>query len=383
MKVLSTSMLVVAVITHHCSMYGQDCAVLLHHGIYNVQKGSIDNDTASSFAQWFCDQQFSSRQDAESFGASLSFPFKGVPVKFGFDQSGQSWSEWSRSFCSQVTQSSSSKTSIKEYVQTIHQGVLDAFNRCMQTSGLHVWIERTGDPKVFNFAAQFRPSGAPVNKAVIEDFFPGNNVSCSPNIKGRSISASTFRARCKRTDSKAVNLVINADSDPIGGGALNLPEIPTFPPSPSGPSANPPVRSCRIPVTWSDEKAVTETAFECENMPPGPFKAKFEGFVEIVGHTPQESSVGVCLTAKNVPCDCPSGSGHRRQGAKDCWNEHLGDSTQWQYLKPETNGTTEGTTARVILILRWCQVGENLSVRCRARNNSFVTIESASMATSR
>jgi len=96
----------------------QECSQLLSQGIYDIRSSASDLNTASSFSQWFCDKKFSSSDQANEFGASLGFPFKGVPVKLGFNSSSQSWSEWYSSFCGSVKSDQLLQTKVSDHVQT-------------------------------------------------------------------------------------------------------------------------------------------------------------------------------------------------------------------------------------------------------------------------
>src|SRR3990167_8250654 len=133
----------------------QDCSSILSHGIYNSRTTEFDTSSASSYSQWFCDNKFSSSQQADSFGASLSFPFKGLPVKFGFDSNSQSYTQWQSSFCGNIKQSQTLQTRLRDHVQTINPVIFQAFNKCLESNGLHVWLERSPDPFVFVFAARW------------------------------------------------------------------------------------------------------------------------------------------------------------------------------------------------------------------------------------
>lgn len=146
--------LVLAVIT---DAHAQECSQLLSQGIYDIRSSASDLSTASSFSSWFCDQKFSSSQQADSFGASLGLPFQGIPVKLGFNASSQSWSQWYSNFCSRVQQDQSLQSRVRDHVQTVNPQIIQAFNACIEADGLHVWLERTYDPKTFIFAARFNP----------------------------------------------------------------------------------------------------------------------------------------------------------------------------------------------------------------------------------
>jgi hypothetical protein len=203
--------------------FGQECSQLLNHGIYDVQSSSGSLNAASSFSQWFCDENFSSAQEANSFGASLAFPFKNIPIKLGLDSSSSGWGESYSRFCSQYKQDASLQVKVKQHLKTASTAILSAFNACVASTGLHVWLERSHSPMEFVFAARFNPPNKNVSAARIEAFDAGSNVRCTD--EPTEIDASVFRTRCTRKGDQPVLMVVRADWTPVGGGRLLLPEI--------------------------------------------------------------------------------------------------------------------------------------------------------------
>ena len=220
--------------------YGQECSQLLKQGIYDISSSSTDLNTASSFSQWFCDENFSSAQEADNFGASLGFPFKGVPVKLGLESGSESWSESYSRFCANYKNDSSLQLKLRNHVKTISGTVVNAFNTCISSRGLHVWIERTHNPREFKFAARFNPPNKNNPVAIIQTFDEGSNVSCKQ--RPLEIDSSEFRSRCTRKNDNPVSLIVNADWAPIGGGNLTLPAIRKNVPPPAKPTTT--VCSC-------------------------------------------------------------------------------------------------------------------------------------------
>jgi hypothetical protein len=122
------------------------------------------------------------------------------------------------------SQDQSLQSSVRDHVQTVNRQVLDAFNSCIEADGLHVWLERTYDPKVFKFVARFNspnPRSNPV--ATVEMYSPGANVACEEHPA--TISRSIWRTRCTRQNDAPVDFIVRADSNPLGGGNLVLPAI--------------------------------------------------------------------------------------------------------------------------------------------------------------
>lgn len=200
----------------------QDCSVYLSRGIYDWHSSSDALASSSSYSQWFCDQKFSRAQDADSFGATVGFPFKGLPVALGFDEASQSYSSWQSDFCSSTKTNQTLLSNVRDFLKTINQGIVNAVGECLKSDGLHVWLERTDDPKTFLFAGRYNspiPRDFPSTK--ITQFDTGPNVKCTE--KPKTIGKSEWRTRCSRENEAAVVLVVTTDPGPIvGGGTLFL-----------------------------------------------------------------------------------------------------------------------------------------------------------------
>jgi len=202
------------------------CSEVLRAGIFDTRDTATQDEQAASYANWFCSQQFSSASDAENFGASLGFPFKGLPVKLGFNSSKQSFSEFKSSFCQDVRSSFSRRQTLEEHIRQVSPVVLNAFQSCLRRKGAEVFIEHTADPTVFGYAVKFDSPSPKLPSIVVQLTIP-KSVACEPNAKSITVfSPTTFRAVCKRNDNKLVKLAANSsDFDLVGGGALVLAAI--------------------------------------------------------------------------------------------------------------------------------------------------------------
>lgn len=222
MKVLTSAFVLLGL---SVNANAQECSALLTKGIYDIRETDSSVDASSSFSQWFCDQRFSSKDSADSFGASLGFPFKGLPVKLGFDSDKADFSQWYSNYCSNTTQDQTLRTRLTEYIETVNPVIVKAFTECISSVGLHAWIERTADPHKFKFATRFVSPGRRNPSAKYDSFTTGDNVKCDVKPIGRPIDASTWRTSCTRKNNKPVVLVANADWNINGGGELELPSI--------------------------------------------------------------------------------------------------------------------------------------------------------------
>lgn len=139
---------------------------------------------------------FSNQEETDKFGASIGFPFKGVPVKLGFDSDNESSTRWYGKTCSQTSSSYVHNTAVHDVAQTASTSILAASTQCMNRAGLHVWIERTSDKK-FVVAAKLVGPGRPT-QVTIDEFKADHNVACDGTLAGRTINASTYRVPCGR-----------------------------------------------------------------------------------------------------------------------------------------------------------------------------------------
>ena len=207
-----------------------DCSQLLKDGIFDTRSSLNVQDRARSYANWFCSMNFSEASQADSFGAELAFPFKGIPIKFGFNSSNQSFSQWYSSFCQDVRETFSEHILVEDHVRTASKDVLDAFTKCTTTDGFHVWLEYSPNVqqiRKFTLAATFRtPNSDRIPSATISTFeAPG--VRCIPSPKGVQVKRPTQRFVCTRPGTDEVRIALSSkDYDPGGAGDLVLPAIP-------------------------------------------------------------------------------------------------------------------------------------------------------------
>jgi hypothetical protein len=268
----------------------QECSQILTQGIYDIRSSANDLATASSFSQWFCDNKFSSAKQTDDFGASLAFPFKGIPIKLGFDSSSQSWSEWYSSFCARVQSDQSLQSRVREHVQTVNPQIVQAFNSCIESDGLHVWLERTYDPKKFRFAARFNPPNEGNSKATIKSFETGSNVSCEN--KPTTISRPVWRTHCVRKNDDPVSLVVTSDWNPKGGGSLDLPAISR--------QASRQARCSKISIQAQDfDKTLSENVVAFSVQDPRPLYGGLVGTARADGSGPSTAAYKV-----RFPVEC-------------------------------------------------------------------------------
>jgi hypothetical protein len=199
------------------------CDALVANGVFDTQSSSVSEDRRLDFVNWARDRRESMNSNSGGGNIDISVPGYG-DLKLGGN------AENARQFWQDIENydsgNTSQRTRVTGYVQKASEVIAKAFNDCINSSGLHVWIETNRNPRVFIVAAKFRSPGVPP-QAVIENVsFSPSSLECAKIIqKGTEITGSTKRMLCIRNTDDAVTIVVNANSDPIGGGQLSLPAI--------------------------------------------------------------------------------------------------------------------------------------------------------------
>jgi hypothetical protein len=81
--VFALSFLCLGVFSNSSRVSAQDCAQILHAGIYDIRINTTDVERSASFVHWFRQHKFSSYQEAKSFAAQLAIPIEGLLVGLG------------------------------------------------------------------------------------------------------------------------------------------------------------------------------------------------------------------------------------------------------------------------------------------------------------
>lgn len=208
------------------SSYAQDCGALLAGGVFDISKKETDASTTTSFMHWFCDKKFSSQQEAENFGASAAFPFKGIPVQLGFSSEKTSWSSWYRSTCATFQSNFDTRQRVREYLQKTSSAIVEGFNSCLNQDGFHVWLEHTPDPSQFVLALKFVSPGPGITETKIRKIAMTPNIQCSDLPE---VVSFTRRSLCTRSDAKAATIVVDAEFPPKTGATQSLQPIIEIP----------------------------------------------------------------------------------------------------------------------------------------------------------
>lgn len=239
--------LVALVLTQAALAQSSGCELLTRDGVADTSSTISDNELASSYRRWFCDKRFSTQDAAETYSISGMVPFKGVPVKLGFDATRNNWTSWSQEVCSDEQQSLWRRNVFVQDLKTINVELAKVISDCITRSGkgLFVWLERTSDVK-FKLAARFDTPIGRVDRVKVNAILDPE-VDCSGQALEIELgSPNTHRWLCQKrrgTDGKytpdAIQIIVNSpDIEPIWGSNLTLPSVNVPPP----PAPTPPTR---------------------------------------------------------------------------------------------------------------------------------------------
>jgi hypothetical protein len=151
--------LVVLLLSSAQSGYAQNCEAILGY-VRDTSEKTLSLDSRFSFKRFFCDQTFSSYQEATDRGLQAGVFLDGLPLTFGGHDRGSSWSQYQRTICESVAISSSLSLELRDYVVKADAAVVDAWSKCVSKPGLHFWLEANqGTPTVVDLVAVYNGLG--------------------------------------------------------------------------------------------------------------------------------------------------------------------------------------------------------------------------------
>jgi hypothetical protein len=215
---------------------------VMKHGLYNFSDRDSSESQSYAFSSWFCDKEFSSSSEAESFGAEAAFPFKGVPVKLGFDSEKESWDDWYSEYCKSTELRKSSSSILRERIAEISKDMVDLAKTCLQAPGLHMWIEASWDPKRFLIIARFNSQDPEKIPSTIVTLGADKNLECEES--NFEVRAQGKQIACKRKGSDPVLISVNSSVGPVFAKTLTLPAIPAASPPPPVACPTPKEKEC-------------------------------------------------------------------------------------------------------------------------------------------
>ena len=196
------------------SIAAAQCSALLKGGVFESTTVTNDSTSTQSFMNWVRSHHTDTSSSSADGGVS-------IPVVGSLSGSEQQYRQIEADYAASQRGNSAAAQHLEAHIKSVSAALAAEFTKCMQTKGLHVWLEVTNDPATFKIAAMFNSPGNPATAKVTEVNISPSDVTCTGTIRG-TLGGSTRRAICHRNQTKAVTVAINADEDPVGGADLNL-----------------------------------------------------------------------------------------------------------------------------------------------------------------
>jgi hypothetical protein len=204
----------------------QDCSRILGH-IRDTTDVQASSQRYSSFRRFFCDQQFSSFQQASEAGVRVGVPVEGLPVEFGGHSRNSEWSEYRRVVCEAVRQDDFSASNLRVAVSRANDAVVAAWTSCINQAGFHFWAElNEDDSQLVVLRAKYVSSGPPyftVARGGIA-FQPEGSLRCTGDAvgQGTQIDSAGVLLNCARQSNRAVTVTLSTQH---GGWPITIPAI--------------------------------------------------------------------------------------------------------------------------------------------------------------
>jgi hypothetical protein len=133
----------------------QNCEAILGY-VRDTTESSLTQSSYHSFKRFFCDQTFSSYQQARDAGLKLGIVLEDLPITFeGHDRS-SSFSQYQHSLCESVDAQSSAYLAIQTKVVTANANVVNAWVTCITQPGVHFFAESSDtDASLVTFVATY------------------------------------------------------------------------------------------------------------------------------------------------------------------------------------------------------------------------------------
>lgn len=195
-----------------------DCANLMKFGVYDKFRTFTTESHYQQVREFFENNTFSSRQQAEQKAGELGLQIEGVlGLSFGGSTASNNYEEWRQKLIRTSYLEARSAGLSDTIIQTISGKITSLVETCLTQKGMHAFIIPSADNQNFILTVDFLPmsSGTPVAKGNISMQPSSVAASCAPTglfapqeievgPQGRSFS-------CKRLPSETVTVVVNMD----------------------------------------------------------------------------------------------------------------------------------------------------------------------------
>lgn len=238
-------LLIVAATLSMPTFANAQCEALLRDGVFDFHANSSEEDRIQSYLNWERDR----RSNSSASGTTAEAGYGSFSAIYG-QQNSQQVAQDIEKYNKADLQL---RTRVMSYAKTANQYVINGFNECMQSSGLHVWLEKTDNPRIFRLAARYNNPGSnprPALRHIIAS--PAAAVSREGHRLPYAVGGEDPRWVFTRKGCDAVALTVNSSERALGGGKLSLPALQT---ADCMPIAKCDLKNARIMVHYSEVHA--------------------------------------------------------------------------------------------------------------------------------
>jgi hypothetical protein len=221
------------------------CDQLTRDGLFDYRSTDSEESKIQAFINWARDRRSSSSGSGTSVGAS----YGRASATYG-QQNAQQAAQDIENYNKADT---AMRSRVLSYAKTANEALAKAFNDCVQSGGLHVWLEQTDNPKVFRLAARFNNPGKnppPTLRQIIAT--PGPAVRREGHRLPYQVGGEDPRWVFTRTRCDAIALTVLSSERAMGGGQLSMPRLRTADCTPKPPCD---LKNANILVHYSEVHA--------------------------------------------------------------------------------------------------------------------------------
>lgn len=215
---LSLVLLLLACVT---SATASDCSAVLPY-IQVSSDANTQKYNSQRLADWLLSDTHSSFSDAYSSSMSLSFPIDGFPVEIGGTSRDNNWSEYKQKLARIVINESLATEMQRTQIHTVLEKGLDAWQKCIESDGLHFWNESIPGDRTVIVAARYNSSddNHPTTGITAIEITPNNSVDC-PKRKATPLGHSKQVWSCSRVSNDPVTITLVTKTS--GSVAVHIP----------------------------------------------------------------------------------------------------------------------------------------------------------------
>lgn len=152
------------------ALYAQaQCKDILGQGIYDYRDTGIIISTSNSFINWYKHFQSSSTFLNKMKEIEVDIPIDKITIGGGYSDDVTESEKFEQLIARYLSGSNNAKYELSEVIKSINPTIVDAWQKCINRSGVHIWIEFSESPDEFILAAKYEDDGR-LSGPVIEGF---------------------------------------------------------------------------------------------------------------------------------------------------------------------------------------------------------------------